>query len=87
MIEFLERAGAVGVDVAVVECATFDELAADIIKITDLPKPLLDRVMEGRPTPHLVPVQIPYAKARAFPVLRYSATLSSRCRLLPGASG
>ncbi|RJT21665.1 SIR2 family protein [Chakrabartia godavariana] len=75
VIEFLERAGAAGVDVAVVECATFDELAADIIKITDLPKPLLDRVMEGRRTPRLVPVQIPNAKARAFPVLRYSAIL------------
>jgi len=75
VIEFLERAGAAGVDVAVVECATFDELAADIIKVTDLPKPLLDRVMEGRPTPRLVPVQIPNAKARAFPVLRYSAIL------------
>lgn len=75
VIEFLERAGAAGVDVAVVECATFDELAADIIKVTDLPKPLLDRVMDGRPTPRLVPVQIPHAKARAFPVLRYSAIL------------
>lgn len=75
VIEFLERAGAAGVDVAIVECATFDELAADIIKVTDLPKPLLDRVMEGRPTPRLVPVQIPNAKARAFPVLRYSAIL------------
>jgi hypothetical protein len=75
VIEFLERAGAAGVDVTVVECATFDELAADIIKVTDLPKPLLDRVMEGRPTPRLVPVQIPHAKARAFPVLRYSAIL------------
>lgn len=75
VIEFVERAGATGVDVAVVECATFDELAADIIKVTDLPKPLLDRVMEGRPTPRLVPVQIPNAKARAFPVLRYSAIL------------
>lgn len=75
VIEFLDRAQAAGVDVAVVECATFDELAADIIKITDLPKPLLDRVMEGRPTPRLVPVQIPHTKARAFPVLRYSAIL------------
>lgn len=31
--------------------------------------------MEGRSTPRLVPVQIPNAKARAFPVLRYSAIL------------
>lgn len=75
VIEFLDRAQTVGVDVAVVECATFDELAAEIIKVTDLPKPLLDRVMEGRPTPRLVPVQIPHFKARAFPVLRYSAIL------------
>ena len=73
--EFLDRAQAAGVDVAVVECATFDELAADIIKITDLPQSLLDRVMEGRPTPRLVPVQVPHTKARAFPVLRYSAIL------------
>lgn len=75
VIEFLGRAQAAGVDVAVVECATFDELAADIIKITDLPKPLFDRVMEGRPTPRLVPVQLPTTDARAFPVLRYSSLL------------
>lgn len=75
VIEFLDRAQAVGVDVAIVECATFDELAADIIKITDLPKPLLDHVMKGRPKPRLVPVQIPQTRARSFPVLRYSAIL------------
>ncbi len=73
--ELLIRAKAAGVDVSVVECTTFDELAADVIKITDLPKALHDRVMEGRPTPRLVPVQIPKAKARSFPVLRYSAIL------------
>lgn len=73
--EFLDRAQVAGVDVAIVECATFDELAADLIKTTDLPQPLLDRVMEGRPTPRLVPVQLPTAEARAFPVLRYSALL------------
>jgi hypothetical protein len=73
--EFLNTAQLAGVDVAVVECATFDELAADIIKTTDLPRPLFDRVMEGRPTPRLVPVQLPTAEARAFPVLRYSALL------------
>lgn len=76
--EFLSRAQASGVDVAVVECATFDELAADIIKTTDLPRPLFDRVMEGRPTPRLVPVQLPTAEARAFPVLRYSSLLVER---------
>jgi hypothetical protein len=73
--EFLNRAQAAGVDVAVVECATFDELAANIIKTTDLPPLLFDRVMEGRPTPRLVPVQLPTTEARAFPVLRYSSLL------------
>lgn len=75
VIEFLGRAEATGVDVAVVECATFDELVADIIKIIDLPKSLFDRVMEGRPTPRLIPVQLSTAEARAFPVLRYSSLL------------
>lgn len=72
---FLDRAQRLGVDVAVVECATFDELAADIVKTTDLPKPLVDWVMEGRTAPRLVPVQIPTTEARMFPVLRYSALL------------
>tara|TARA_R110002051_G_C8752831_1_gene500443 strand:+ start:584 stop:2452 length:1869 start_codon:yes stop_codon:yes gene_type:complete len=72
---FLNRAKAAGVDVSIVECTTFDELVAEIIKTTDLPQALYDRVMEGHPTPRLVPVQIPNAKARAFPVLRYSAIL------------
>lgn len=76
--EFLGRAQATGVDVAVVECATFDELAADIIKATDLPRTLFDRVMEGRPTPRLVPVQLPTIEARPFPVLRYSSLLVER---------
>lgn len=72
---FLERARAVGVDVSVVECTTFDELVAEIIKIADLPQALYENVMDGRPTPRLVPVQISNAKARTFPVLRYSAIL------------
>ncbi|WP_420337895.1 SIR2 family protein [Roseibium sp.] len=71
--EFLKRAQLAGVDVAVVECATFDELSADITKTTDLPQPLFDLVMAGRPAPRLVPVQLPAAEARAFPVLRYSS--------------
>ena len=73
--EFLSQAQLAGVDLAIVECATFDELAADIIKTTDLPTMLFDRVMLGRPTPRLVPVQLPTAEARPFPVLRYSALL------------
>lgn len=73
--EFLNRAQAAGVDVSVVECKTFDELVAEIIKTTDLPQTLYHHVMERRPTPRLVPVQISIAAARAFPVLRYSAIL------------
>ena len=40
MTELLGRAQAAGVDVAVVECATFDELVAEIVKTTDLPQAL-----------------------------------------------
>lgn len=82
-MELLERARLVGVNAAIIECATFDELAADIIRTTDLPTPLLDWVMLGRPTPRLVPVRLPTAEARPFPVLRYSALLVER---LPSAA-
>jgi hypothetical protein len=81
--EFLNRAQLAGVDVAIVECVTFDELAADIIKTTDLPTMLWDRVMLGRPTPRLVPVQLPTAEARPFPILRYSALLIEK---MPGSA-
>ena len=40
-----------------------------------MPTILLDWVMLGRPTPRLVPVKLPTAEARSFPVLRYSALL------------
>lgn len=72
---FLERAHLAGVDVAVVECKTFDELAADVIKHVDLPPTLMKHVMQGRPAPRLVPVNLPDIEARSFPVLRYSALL------------
>lgn len=44
--EFLSRAQAAGVNVSIVEYATFDELTAEIIETTHLPRPLFDRVME-----------------------------------------
>lgn len=75
VVQFLEDADLAGVDVTVVECKTFDELAADIIKHIDLPQVLLDHVMQGRATPRLVQVNLPDTEARAFPVLRYSALL------------
>lgn len=73
--EFLHHALRSGVDVVVVECATFDELAADVIKTVDLPKTLHDRVMQGRPNSRIIPVNVPTNEARNFPVLRYSALL------------
>ena len=73
--EFLARAHRAGVDVAVVECKTFDELAADLVKHLDLPEVLVSHVMQGRAAPRLVPVNLPSAEARSFPVLRYSALL------------
>jgi hypothetical protein len=75
VVEFLENAQLAGVDVAVVECKTFDELAADVLKHIDLPKVLMDHLVRGRAEPRLVPVQLPTSEARPFPVLRYSALL------------
>ena len=75
VVEFLANAQLAGVDVAVVECKTFDELAADVLKHVDLPKVLMDQLEQGRAEPRLVPVQLPQSDARQFPVLRYSALL------------
>jgi hypothetical protein len=72
---FLANAHLVGVDVAVVECKTFDELAAEVIKHVDLRQTLMDHVMQGRAAPRLVPVKLPEVQALRFPVLRYSALL------------
>lgn len=73
--DFLNCARRAGVDAQIVECATFDELAADILKTTDLPAGLFDWVMRGRPAPRMTPVPLQTAEARQFPVLRYSALL------------
>ena len=73
--QFLEKAQLAGVDVAVVLCKTFDELAADVVRHVDLPNMLFDHVMQGRLAPRLLPVNLPSAEARSFPVLRYSALL------------
>lgn len=72
---FLEKAAEAGVDVTLVECKTFDELAGEVVKQVDLPAPLLDHVLNSRPTSRLVPVSLPTIEARKFPVLRYSAIL------------
>ncbi len=75
VMEFLENAQIAGVDVAVVECKTFDELAADVLKHVDLPKVLMDHLVQGRSEPRLVQVKLPEQDARRFPILRYSALL------------
>jgi hypothetical protein len=72
---FLTAAYHAGVDVRIVECATFDELASDVLKHVELPKVLFDTVDQGRPTPRLLRVTLPAGKAQDFPVLRYSALL------------
>lgn len=76
--DFLNRARRAGVDAQIVECATFDELAADILKTTDLPAGLFEWVMRGRSAPRMMPVPLPTVEARSFPVLRYSALLVER---------
>ncbi len=73
--KFLSDAKAKGVDVAIVECATFDELTADIMKCVDLPTALTAHVLQGRANSRLIPVNLPTVEARKFPVLRYSALL------------
>lgn len=73
--DFLTASHHAGVDVQVVECATFDELASDVLKHVDLPKVLFDTVERARPAPRLVRVDLPAGKAQDFPVLRYSALL------------
>jgi hypothetical protein len=73
--DFLTAAHHAGVDVNIVECPTFDELASDVLKHVNLPKVLFDPLDKGRPTPRLVKVSLPAGKAQDFPVLRYSALL------------
>ncbi|PTR16941.1 SIR2-like protein [Nitrosospira sp. Nsp2] len=71
----LKNASIAGVDVAVVESKTFDELAGDVISHVRLPDVLLEHVMQQRTPARLHPVKLPEVEARAFPILRYSALL------------
>ncbi|WP_254067409.1 SIR2 family protein [Burkholderia sp. L27(2015)] len=70
---FLEAASAAGISVTIVESQTFDELAADIADGIDLPKPLLDHVLQSRPAEVLRSVPLPTRESRPFPVLQCSA--------------
>ncbi|HMZ84080.1 MAG TPA: SIR2 family protein [Rhodocyclaceae bacterium] len=73
--QLLEHAVLAGVDVAIVEAKTFDELAADVVHQIGLPDVLIEHVMQRRAPARLQPVKLPEAEARPFPVLRYSALL------------
>ncbi len=64
--EFLTKAQEAGVDVAVVECATFDELAAEVIRAIDLPSELQDHIMKARPNSRLIPSLYPRPRRGPF---------------------
>lgn len=70
---FLEAAIHAGIKVAVVECQTFDELAAALIAEAKLPDVLRAHVAQHQGPPRLQPVKLFGSDAREFPVLRYSA--------------
>jgi hypothetical protein len=73
--QLLEHAALVGVDVAIVEAKTFDELAADVVNHIRLPDVLIEHVMQQRAPARLQLVKLPETEASPFPVLRYSALL------------
>lgn len=73
--KLLEKAADAGVNVFVVETATFDELAGDLIDQVKLPEPLLQHVLSFRPAKLLEAAPVPEGEARRFPVLRLSALL------------
>jgi hypothetical protein len=70
---FLERAEAAGIDSAVVDVSTFDELAGELARGADLPAPLAEHIDARAERPAAVPVKLPTAEAGQFPVLRCSA--------------
>ncbi|MBO9356916.1 SIR2 family protein [Bordetella petrii] len=71
----LENALLAGVDVAIVQAKTFDELAADLLAQIQLSDVLAEHVLQYRASPRIEAVKLPAKDARSFPVLRYSALL------------
>lgn len=69
----LDEAEAAGIDTAIVEVATFDELAGDLVRNHPLPDELADYVSAKEDPPVVVPVQLPTVEGDRFPVLRCSA--------------
>ncbi|VBG63366.1 SIR2 family protein [Burkholderia pseudomallei] len=70
---FLEAAAAKGVRVTVVECHTFDELAADIADGSTWPQQLEAHIGSYTPPSVVRPVPLPTKEHSAFPILRCSA--------------
>lgn len=73
VVELLQLAAAVGIDVHLVESPHFDELAGDLDRQIQLPHVLSGHVRAARPAPIVTPVELPAAHGGAFPVLRCSA--------------
>lgn len=73
--DFLQKAVSAGVSVFIIESATFDELAGDLLNQISLPSPLLDHVLSFQPPQLAAPIPVRTAEARKFPVLRLSALL------------
>lgn len=73
--DFLEKAVSAGVSVFIIESATFDELAGDLLNQISLPSPLLDHALSFQPTQLAAPIPVRTAEALKFPVLRLSALL------------
>ena len=70
---FLEAAAAKGVRVNIVECQTFDELAAEIADGSTWPQQLDAHIGAYTAPNKLRPVPLPTAEHSAFPILRCSA--------------
>lgn len=71
--DFLDAATTAGVDAALLEVSTFDELAGAIERQTTLPAELVDHLRASHPQPRVVPVDFKRPDGQTFPVLRCSA--------------
>lgn len=70
---FIDAATAAGVDAALLEVSTFDELAGAIERQVSLPTELIDHLRSSHPRPRVTPVDFKRPDGQAFPVLRCSA--------------
>ncbi|MDN4053158.1 SIR2 family protein [Massilia sp. YIM B02763] len=70
---FLEAASAKGIRVNIVECPTFDELAADIADGSSWPQQIDAHIGAYAAPSKLKPVRLPTVEHSTFPVLRCSA--------------